>query len=459
MTFKKIKIVAFALALPFLSFAQGFDQVDLEGGNYLIADFDKDGKSDLLVEFYNAFSYDLLFRKNEYTSTGKFTTVTTIKNVTTSSGFVALDYDQDGDDDVVYSDSKLQALMLLVNKGNLVFTQEKLTLKQATRLLVGDADKDGIKEIYAYSSIDKTIDLITVKEKKFSSNNLVKDIYIDDMQLVNLNTTPEDELLIAPNASFKITFAYVEKTGSTYTYKTGPLTIPEDGLNQMVIVDINKDGTKDVVIAGELAITALILDQNGVATRKKLIPYTGSTFFGFTAITVADFNGDGKLDIVTTDRENILLFTNNGDNTYQQSAISSVSPASDYTANDIDGDNDLDLFVNNGDLWLLINNITQLPNATKDYNTQPSTLNPQPFKCYPNPVNDILYITFPQSLNPQSSILNPPSNYSIYDITDKLIQSGNFDGEGVDVSELSSGSYMIKVGGKEGVFVNRFLKR
>jgi hypothetical protein len=56
-------------------------------------------------------------------------------------------------------------------------------------------------------------------------------------------------------------------------------------------------------------------------------------------------------------------------------------------------------------------------------------------KCYPNPVLDILYIQSNQVA----------SNYNVYSIQGKLIQSGKIESNQVDLKTLETGLYLLDV--------------
>jgi hypothetical protein len=66
---------------------------------------------------------------------------------------------------------------------------------------------------------------------------------------------------------------------------------------------------------------------------------------------------------------------------------------------------------------------------------------------YPNPVHNILNIT-----------VEKPLEATIYTITGKEISTHKLTNQQIDVSTLQSGSYLLKVKNKEGVFSQQFVK-
>ena len=74
---------------------------------------------------------------------------------------------------------------------------------------------------------------------------------------------------------------------------------------EMVVADLNGDGIPDIVVGGQ----ALL--GNGDGTFREVGPNLGGLF-----TAVADFNGDGKLDIAESTSFGIAIFLGNGDGTF-----------------------------------------------------------------------------------------------------------------------------------------------
>jgi hypothetical protein len=76
-------------------------------------------------------------------------------------------------------------------------------------------------------------------------------------------------------------------------------------------------------------------------------PQPSSLFSRYTALS--DIDGDGKIDIVTSDSAGIVVTPGNGDGTYRQSLHTALSdPAAAFAVADIDGDGREDLIVYGG---------------------------------------------------------------------------------------------------------------
>ncbi len=123
--------------------------------------------------------------------------------------------------------------------------------------------------------------------------------------------------------------------------------------NSVVVGDFNGDGIVDLAVAdygdgtGQSAGFSILLG-NGDGSFQAAQFYPGGVFSGFLA--VGDFNGDGHLDLVMTDREAVSIFLGKGDGTFQVPVLyaASYGPSS-VAVSDFNGDGIPDLAVGNTD--------------------------------------------------------------------------------------------------------------
>ena len=197
------------------------------------------------------------------------------------------------------------------------------------------------------------------------------------------DVTSDTQLATVPLSSGTVT------TGFLFASTSSPATASQK--NQAIAIgDFNKDGNLDYVVANLVAIqggpstaTIMLGDGKGNFTAQ---PTTYSAGNSPIAAVVADFNGDGKLDIAfsNSDTNGVTILLGNGDGTFSSPASQpSLAYGSAIAVGDFNGDGKLDLAVSSNNnsnyvVTILLGNgdgtFTAAPNPT----TLPSwSINPE----------------------------------------------------------------------------------
>jgi hypothetical protein len=131
-----------------------------------------------------------------------------------------------------------------------------------------------------------------------------------------------------------------------------------------VVADVNGDGKLDLLVVNSCsdcvtdAGSVAVLLGNGDGTFQAAVPY-GSLGYAPRAVAVADVNGDGKPDIVVANNcvnylcsnssGSVAVLLGNGNGTFQAAVAydSGTSYANSVTVADVNGDGKLDLLVAN----------------------------------------------------------------------------------------------------------------
>ncbi len=125
------------------------------------------------------------------------------------------------------------------------------------------------------------------------------------------------------------------------------------GGSAIVIADVNGDGKLDIVSPNVPSGNIAVLLGNGNGTFKApVISGTQTLTQGFLFTAVADFNGDGKLDVVTTNNLGnfIQVWLGNGDGSFKAPTNYTVgSQPTSIAAGDFNGDGKPDLAITGGD--------------------------------------------------------------------------------------------------------------
>jgi hypothetical protein len=155
-----------------------------------------------------------------------------------------------------------------------------------------------------------------------------------------------------------------------------PVSYPAPGISMQAVADINGDGIPDIIIANGLApggnggVSVMFGLGHGRFKPAKQIVAGGSPGF----LLVGDFNNDGKADIAVANEpdpnsgippvggpapNSVSILLGNGDGTFQPSIDTPTVGARSIAAADFNGDGKLDLLVATGDgntVQVLLNN-------------------------------------------------------------------------------------------------------
>ncbi|HEV3343847.1 MAG TPA: FG-GAP-like repeat-containing protein, partial [Pirellulales bacterium] len=146
---------------------------------------------------------------------------------------------------------------------------------------------------------------------------------------------------------------------------------------ELAAADFNGDGKLDLVLSNSTDKTVGVLPGNGDGTFQKPIDSAGpngTTYYrdGATSYATGDLNGDGKIDLVTANRDGtVSLLSGNGDGTFQKpltyfvAALGNVSDPIPIVVADFNGDGVADVGVLVGDrLAVLLNRRGHGPSQT-----------------------------------------------------------------------------------------------
>ncbi|WP_051907907.1 FG-GAP repeat domain-containing protein [Flavimarina sp. Hel_I_48] len=174
-------------------------------------------------------------------------------------------------------------------------------------------------------------------------------------EINDLDEDGKNEILICEFGNYTGELSILIQKGGVYKKRT-LLNLP--GSIKVEVVDMNKDGKKDIAALfsqGREGIYIFYQKENLQFDIEKVIslePEYGSSWF-----SLLDYNKDGKLDIVMANGDNadysdflkpyhgIRLYINEGGNTFEQKWFYPINGATRVLAEDFDLDGDLDFAV------------------------------------------------------------------------------------------------------------------
>jgi len=159
-----------------------------------------------------------------------------------------------------------------------------------------------------------------------------------DVAAVSLNTSVVSIFLGHGDGSF----------AAPVQYPTGPMMLSPPYHN-VLVGDFNGDGKPDLAVATDNGVAVLLGNGNGTFQPFSLVPSLSPVSPGDELLALADFNGDGKLDIIKatqTGASTINVALGNGDGTFQQASgfqLPAILTPVSGVVGDFNGDGKLDL--------------------------------------------------------------------------------------------------------------------
>jgi hypothetical protein len=284
----------------------------------------------------------------------------------------------------------------------------------------------------------------------FSTPKIINNIIDSSRSVVAVDMDGDGDMDILGNARQPAQIFWMENMDGLGTFGTMHIIL-EMGFYANTVFAVDVDGDNDIdVFSATPYINEVAwfenLDGLGNFGSKNLITNTLSQPY---AVYVEDLDNDGDNDVLATSVDpfggELVWFENlDGLGTFStKNSIDSdlVFPRDVYAA-DIDNDGDMDVFVadQNANKIAWYENFTILGVAESDMAT---------FKVYPNPTKGLLFIA-----SKTETILSA----TVFDVLGKAVFKLVGTIKEVDVSNLQSGMYFLRVATDNGVFVQKIIK-
>lgn len=460
MTFKSY---AFSLFLALMVFQLNAQQLTFEssrelflhpreeaGFGYPFIPFDYN--TDTLVDFIGATFNDQFVYKGLADSTYE---VLDIYQGLSQVPVKVMDFDKDGDDDVIME----RYINLYAEQDSFTFFNPEISFQEEI-VEVADFDGNGLN------------DLLTIKSETFANGTVIIHFQEEDgtFTLVPLQNDydyaavdigdidNDDDLDILVMLQFENAPAVIFINQGERSFSAADLESPYDFIGFPIdlsgksidLEDLDEDGDLDLITHDGLDLVYIF---ENVDTFQTMSTYYEEFAFDIQFTRMADMDNDGDLDMLALTSQNdkfqVKYAINQGgfDFTSLREIYSFPSrsifgvPNPNYLKNhlltyDFDHDGKLDIILTDGfsdqTKVLLFRNATEITTGVFDRGLE--TL---PLAIFPNPASQQIHI--PSSIELPIDGLN----YFIISADGRVLDNGEFNGEDVDISSLSPGSYHL----------------
>jgi hypothetical protein len=339
------------------------------GQQIATGDFNHDQKTDVLVfAASNVGGQPSTLEMLPGNNSGALGGAVTSSVVIAPTMLVSADMNKDGAPDAVLAGTSLSGpeLAVLINQGNGSFAAEQdyALPNSALSLATGDFNGDGRMDVAVGVAAGQGGSGSGVYVMFGQANGtLGSPVKIDSsinptgLAAADLNGDGRADLIVADQGFFDYAGAsnqvngalhvYLGNANSTFNAETLPATSATN-YSFAAFGDLNGDGRLDLVVGGNIAglqgsskpfVYTFLGNGDGTFKAAYATPLAGNYGIGSTAVALADFNHDGKLDVAVGDATaftSVLL--GNGDGTFAATVLTLGQQPGSIAAADLNGD-------------------------------------------------------------------------------------------------------------------------
>ncbi|WP_166831190.1 FG-GAP-like repeat-containing protein [Thalassoroseus pseudoceratinae] len=268
-------------------------------GNVFSVDADQDGDLDVVIVGGTTFHY----HPND--GNGNFGAPVPIAGAGGHRDAVGGDLDGDGDVDFA-SVSNDGVVRLFRNLNGTYIAEEIATgLTGGNAMIAFDADVDGDIDLVVGSNDVEQITLFVNDGTGGFSSSVLADSDIDVRNLYSGDLDGDGLIDIVSTSYFASELAYYRNLGNN-TFEKRVVAVDESGVFGGDVGDIDGDGDLDLVAAGfdDTSVSWYANDGTGSFGDRQIIAIDGSPKFSMFDASLADFNGDGQMDVIAGDVDN-----------------------------------------------------------------------------------------------------------------------------------------------------------
>jgi gliding motility-associated-like protein len=332
------------------------------------------------------------FSGNTFDATKLGTPLTFTDPVSELYDLCSCDFSGDGKPDVAVSKfDNAGNVLILKNQstvGTVSFTQQTANIGFSTeQVSCGDLNGDGKPDLVASRSLNPRHTVFFLQNTSSAGNisfGAASSLFLDPghyarfIFIRDLNVDGKPEIIVSNSNNNEMYIYLNTSSGGAPTFNPTPIRIAVAGaanLYGLDVQDMNGDSKPELIITQFNKNNIYILiNKSTNLIQFDPVPFTQNTVASFNKIIAADFNEDGKTDIVASNFFNstVDVWYNTapvGSIQFTKVAITTSSQPNGLDVQDIDGDKDLDILVGHqgsvGMLGVLINDGNANPTFSK----------------------------------------------------------------------------------------------
>jgi hypothetical protein len=316
-----------------------------------LADVNGDGKPDLIVPSFARYNVAVSLGNGD----GTFQASQTFAAMSDPYAVAVADLNRDGKPDlIVVNKMNSGCISVLLGNGNGTFQPQQTYAVGflPVAVAVADLNRDGTPDLIVANSFDRTSKVSVLLGNGNGTFQPQRTLNIGQYPLclavADVNGDGNPDLIVPSSNAIDVLLGNGDGTfQSPMTFNAGTFA----PISSIAVADVNNDGKPDVVVANRGDSNVGVLFGNGDGTFQSEHGFALAARGYLTSVTVADINGDGKLDFVVTaggsNAVDILL--GNGDGTFNPSQSFATSNGPWMAAvSDLNGDGREDVTVANG---------------------------------------------------------------------------------------------------------------
>jgi len=222
------------------------------------------------------------------------------------AAIAAGDVTGDGLADVVYLNSQMNTLVIRAGNGAGGFQAPTNYNVSVESLALGDVNGDGKLDVVVghYQGVSVLL----------AATSTLKESSVSETDFIDLGDVDADGKLDLITGGGGLGRVYLGDGTGGFTFKHNVML--SQSPRQVTAADFNGDGRSDVVFSSHEGLHVALAQPGGTMGTVSTIPLATQDY-GTRGVAVGDLNGDGKKDVVTMSPTQLLVLIGNGNGTFQ----------------------------------------------------------------------------------------------------------------------------------------------